>query len=141
MKISLTPENKTLAVFSYSSLTDIVLLLLVFFLLTSSFIVNEGLKVILPDAVHSQTVEEKQIIVNLLEDGRTFLNGDEVQLEELQLKLKDLLTKPEEQVIVLASDKTVPLDRAVYVLDQAKGIGAQRFLISTQQVEQLEVPE
>lgn len=136
MKISLTPQNKTLSVFSYSSLTDIVLLLLVFFLLTSSFIVNEGLKVILPEALNAQTVEEKQIIVNLLEDGRTFLNGEEVLLEDLQLKLKDLVTEPEKQVVVLSSDKTVPLDRAVFVLDQAKGIGATRFLISTTQTEE-----
>lgn len=140
MKISLTPENKTLAAFSYSSLTDIVLLLLIFFLLTSSFIVNEGIKVILPQAVNAQTTEQKQITVNLLEDGRTFLNGEEVQLPDFQLKLKDLLTDPEKQVIVLASDKTVPLERAVYVLDQAKGIGATRFLISTAQPQPGEQP-
>jgi biopolymer transport protein ExbD len=138
MKISITPQNKTLSSFSYSSLTDIVLLLLVFFLLTSSFIVNEGLKVILPEAVNAQTVEEKQIIVNLLEDGRTFLNGDEIAIEDLQLLLKDLLIDPETQVVVLASDKAVPLDRAVFVLDQAKGIGALRFLISTTQGDEQE---
>ncbi len=137
MKITLSSQNKTLTAFSYSSLTDIVLLLLVFFLLTSSFIVNEGIKVILPEAANSQTVEEKQIVINLLEDGRTYLNGEEIPLEELQFRIKTLLTEPEKQVIVLSSDKTVPLDRAVYVLDQAKGVGGTRFLISTTQQEEV----
>ncbi|MAT39903.1 MAG: biopolymer transporter ExbD [Ectothiorhodospiraceae bacterium] len=138
MKISLTPRNKTLTVFSYSSLTDIVLLLLVFFLLTSSFIVTEGIKVILPEAEYSQTSEEKQVVINLLEDGRIYINGEETPYEEIETRLQAVITEPEEQVVVLASDKTVALEQAVYVIDQAKGVGASRFFISTTQKEETE---
>jgi biopolymer transport protein ExbD len=131
MKIQLTQDNKPLTNFSYSSLTDIVLLLLVFFLLTSSFIITEGIKVTLPEAENTTTSEQEQLIVALLNDGRIFLNNVEVASGAFPSALKELLTNPEKQVIVLSSDADVPLERAVYVMDEAKGLGATRFFIST----------
>ena len=70
MKIQLSQENKPLTIFSYSSLTDIVLLLLIFFLLTSSFIITEGIQVTLPEAKHTTASEQEQIVVALLNDGK-----------------------------------------------------------------------
>ncbi len=131
MKIQLSQDNKPLTIFSYSSLTDIVLLLLGFFLLTSSFIITEGIKVTLPEAENSSTSEQEQLVVALLNDGRIFLNNVEIPAEGFQGALKELLTNPEKQVIVLSSDADVPLERAVYVMDEAKGLGATRFFIST----------
>ncbi|MFZ1729783.1 MAG: biopolymer transporter ExbD [Bacteroidota bacterium] len=131
MKIQLTQDNKPLTNFSYSSLTDIVFLLLVFFLLTSSFIITEGIKVTLPEAENTTTSEQEQLIVALLNDGRIFLNNVEVPSGMFPGALKEVLTNPEKQVIVLSSDADVPLERAVYVMDKAKGLGATRFFIST----------
>lgn len=131
MKIQLTQNNKLMTIFSYSSLTDIVFLLLVFFLLTSSFIVTEGIKVTLPQADNTTTSEQEQLVVALLNDGRIFLNNVEVAEAMFPSALKERLTNPEKQVIVLSSDADVPLERAVYVMDEAKGLGATRFFIST----------
>ncbi|MFA6233417.1 MAG: biopolymer transporter ExbD [Bacteroidota bacterium] len=131
MKIQLTQDNKLMTIFSYSSLTDIVFLLLVFFLLTSSFIVTEGIKVTLPQADNTTTSEQEQLVVALLNDGRIFLNNVEVAEAMFPAALKERLTNPEKQVIVLSSDADVPLERAVYVMDEAKGLGATRFFIST----------
>jgi len=131
MKIQLSQENKPLTIFSYSSLTDIVLLLLIFFLLTSSFIITEGIQVTLPEAKHTTASEQEQIVVALLNDGRIFLNNAEIPAADFQNALQERLTNPETQVIVLSSDRDVPLERAVFVMDEAKGIGASRFFIST----------
>lgn len=135
MKIQLTQDNKPLSIFSYSSLTDIVLLLLIFFLLTSSFIITEGIKVTLPEARNTTASEQEQIVVALLNDGRLFLNNEEIAPESFRAALEDRLTDPEKQVIILSSDRDVPLDRAVFVMDEAKGIGATRFFISTRMKE------
>ncbi|MBE0644592.1 MAG: biopolymer transporter ExbD [Bacteroidetes bacterium] len=140
MKIQLTQVNKPLTIFSYSSLTDIVLLLLVFFLLTSSFIITEGIKVSLPEAENTTTTEQEQLVVALLNDGRIFLNNVEVPTATFPAALKELLTNPEKQVIVLSSDADVPLERAVYVMDEAKGLGATRFFISTTRKENDDTP-
>jgi biopolymer transport protein ExbD len=135
MKIELTQDNKPLTIFSYSSLTDIVLLLLVFFLLTSSFIITEGIKVTLPEAEHTTATEQEQLVIALLNDGRTFLNNVEIPDGGFRAALQEKLTEPETQVIVLSSDADVPLQRAVFVMDEAKGLGATRFFISTTQKE------
>jgi biopolymer transport protein ExbD len=135
MKIQLTQDNKPLTIFSYSSLTDIVLLLLIFFLLTSSFIITEGIKVTLPEARNTTASEQEQIIVALLNDGRLFLNNEEIAAQDFRQALQEKLKDPEKQVIVLSSDRDVPLDRAVFVMDEAKGIGATRFFISTRMKE------
>ena len=131
MKIQLTQDNKPLTIFSYSSLTDIVLLLLIFFLLTSSFIITEGIKVTLPEAQNTTASEQEQIVVALLNDGRMFLNNEEVLVEDFRGALEQKLKDPEKQVIILSSDRDVPLERAVFVMDEAKGAGASRFFIST----------
>lgn len=135
MKIQLTQDNKPLSIFSYSSLTDIVLLLLIFFLLTSSFIVTEGLKVTLPEAENAATAEEEQLVIALLNDGRIFLNNVETPAAQFRAALQEKLVDPATQVIVLSSDADVPLQRAVFVMDEAKGLGATRFFISTAQKE------
>ncbi len=135
MKIQLTQDNKPLSIFSYSSLTDIVLLLLIFFLLTSSFIITEGIKVTLPEARNATASEQEQIVVALLNDGRLFLNNEEIAPADFRAALDEKLSDPEKQVIVLSSDRDVPLDRAVFVMDEAKGIGATRFFISTRMTE------
>ena len=133
MKIQLEQKNMPLTIFSYSSLTDIVLLLLVFFLLTSSFIITEGLQVTLPEAENTNPAEQKQVIVSLLNDGRIFINNSEIGTESdaITIALKEALTDPEEQTVVLSSDRDVPLETAVMVMDEAKGVGATRFFIST----------
>lgn len=135
MNIQINQENKPLTIFSYSSLTDIVLLLLVFFLLTSSFIITEGIKVTLPEAQNTTASEQEQIIVALLNDGRMFINNEETTAEEFGTVLKERLTDPENQVIILSSDRDVPLEQAVFVMDEAKGAGASKFFISTQMKE------
>ena len=131
MKIELTHTHEPLAHFSHSSLTDIVLLLLIFFLITSSFIIQEGLQVTLPEAENTNVAEQKQIVISLFNDGRIFVNNEEVLPETLSEKIRESITDPEQQVIVLSSDYDVPLDRAVFVMDEAKGVGATRFFIST----------
>ena len=135
MKIQLDQDNKPLTIFSYSSLTDIVLLLLVFFLLTSSFIITEGIQVTLPEAKNTTASEQEQIIVALLNDGRMFLNNEEINPADFRTALEERLTEPEKQVVILSSDRDVPLERAVFVMDEAKGIGASRFFISTKMPE------
>ncbi len=133
MKIQLRQTNEVLKLFSYSSLTDIVLLLLIFFLLTSSFIVSSGIKVRLPDAKYSSAAEQKQVYVTLVSSGEIYVNARLVEADSLASVLARTVVKPKEQVVVLSSDKDVPLERAVFVLDAAKSIGAERFFIATTQ--------
>jgi biopolymer transport protein ExbD len=131
MKIKLGQSNQLLSAFSYSSLTDIVMLLLIFFLLTSSFIATKGLKVHLPQAKNVAVSEQRNVTISLLKDGRLLVNDVEVPAEKLRETLRAQVSEPDKQVLILSSDRDVPLSRAVFVMDEAKSIGASRFFIST----------
>lgn len=130
MKFSL--RNKSITAFSFISLADVVLLLLVFFLLSSTFIVQPGIRVRLPKARTEERESERNILVSLTRDGDVYLGDENVDLDALPAKLYSLLLDNPEQLIVLRADKDVSLSRAVQILDMAKSAGGEKFLIATQ---------
>ncbi|MFA6470097.1 MAG: biopolymer transporter ExbD [Bacteroidota bacterium] len=121
--------------FNYASLTDIVLQLLIFFLITSSFVSSPGIQVQLPKAQTSETQTDRQTILTITTSGRLYINSEEVTTETLGQKLIPILDQNRSQVIIVRADKDVSLQKAVEVIDLAKGVGAQRFLIATEPVE------
>ncbi len=128
----LKQENKLLSVFSYSSLTDIVLLLLIFFLLSSSFVVQPGIRIQLPRAEAAETTDEQKVTVTLTEKGKLFMNSKAVTLKTLGEHLATALKRTNDQVVVINADRTVSLQSTVQVIDIAKSVGAQRFMIATE---------
>ncbi len=129
-----TGENKLLAAFNYTSLTDVVLQLLIFFLLSSSFVVIPGIKVQVPKAVSGETGSEVSITISLTERGELFLNADRVTVQDLGHKLAGLLDKARDRIVIVRADKNVTLQSAVEVIDIAKSVGATRFMIATEPV-------
>jgi biopolymer transport protein ExbD len=124
-------ENKLLTVFSFSSLTDIVLLLLIFFLLSSSFVIQPGIKVQLPKAEAAETIDEQRVTVTLTDKGALFVNGKQVLIKTLGQALAQAIGQNKDQVVVIQADKNVSLQSTVQVMDVAKAVGASRFLIAT----------
>jgi len=130
--MKLTAENKLLTAFSYSSLTDIVMLLLIFFLLSSSFVIQPGIKVQLPKAETGETQTDKNITVTLTEKGQVYLNSELITIETLGQKLSSALQNGTDKVVVIKADRNVTLQNTVQVIDIAKAVGASRFMIATQ---------
>ena len=125
-------EHKLLTVFSYSSLTDIVLLLLIFFLLSSSFVIQPGIKVQLPKSERTEQETQRQVVITLTEKGQIFLNDKSVTVETLGGLLSQMLQSSQTDMVVVKADKTVSLQSAIQVMDIAKGVGASRLLIATE---------
>lgn len=125
-------ENKVLTSFSVSSLTDIVMLLLIFFLLSSSFVMSSGIKVQLPRAETGEINTGKNVNVSVTDKGKLYVNSEQVTLENLGRKLSSVLQNNPDKIIVVSADKNVTLQNAVQVIDIAKAVGATRFLIATQ---------
>lgn len=124
-------ETKLLDIFNFSSLTDIVLQLLIFFLLSSSFVMQTGIKVQLPKAEMGESQSRKNIIVTLTDAGNLYLNGEQLVVSSLGPKLSNLIGSDKEQVVIIRADKTVSLQRTVEVIDVAKAVGAAKFMIAT----------
>lgn len=118
--------------FTFISLADIVLLLLIFFLLSSTFIVQPGIRVRLPKAITRDAEIGRNISITLLGSGEIYLEDEPVDIATLPGRIYQRLIEQPEQLIVLRADREVPLERAVEILDIAKGAGGEKFIIATQ---------
>lgn len=130
------PERKPIIAFSAIGLTDIVLLLLIFFLLSSTFILQPGIKVELPEAQVVETVERQTLTVTIPISGGVYLNDEPVSLAELPARLQQELAGDVDKDIILRADEDIPFKRAVEIMDIAKRVGAGRFLVATRTSEE-----
>lgn len=115
-----------------TALIDIVFLLLVYFLLTTNFIVDEGIDINLPQAEASKPQVQQEITVYVDADGRAFLENRELALNELFSRLQTLIGQGPDRLVVIRADRSVVLDKAVQVMDMARAAGAGRLFLATE---------
>lgn len=127
----LEPGHPPLTTFSMASLTDIVMLLVIFFLLSSSYIVQPGIKVELPDSETAQVVDEKNIVIAVTREGVVWVQNERTTVQRLAATLRPMIVHGASQTVVIKADKQVSLETAVHVIDQVKAAGGERFLIAT----------
>jgi biopolymer transport protein ExbD len=112
-------------------LIDIVFQLLIFFMLTSSFIIQPGIKVNLPKAVTSEVVKFENIDILVTSENVTYLNGKVVTSRELKALLKQAAKR--NQSILIKADKRASLGRVVEIWDMARQVGITQINIATNQ--------
>ena len=122
--MNLRSKNRINPEFSMSSMTDIIFLLLIFFMLTSSFVTPTGLPVSLPTSKSSNIVMQK-ISVTITPDLKYYLNEKEISLTDLEPQLATLLQGADEGVVVLHVDKSVPVEYLVNVASVASSLNAK----------------
>lgn len=120
--MGLQAKNKVDASFSMSSMTDIIFLLLIFFMLTSSFITPSGLPVNLPSSEASDIVMQ-EVTVSVTKDLRYSVNDRLVSRDQIKAELTTLLQGKKGQV-VLHIDKEVPVEYLVEIGGIAAGLEA-----------------
>lgn len=125
-------SKQPLSIFSYSSLTDIVLLLVVFFLLTSQFVIQTGVKVQLPGSKLNERSEPALMIVTLTSGGGVYLGSDEVGIDQLAFKLGEMKAETNTDNLIIRSDKTVAIETIIKVIDAAKASAIDKFTIETE---------
>jgi biopolymer transport protein ExbD len=125
-------QNKPLTIFHFSSLTDIVMLLLIFFLLTSQFVIQTGVKVQLPGAMNNEQTVPTRIVISITEQGKIYVGADEVDLGTLSLKLETTKQNVNEENLIIRADKAAKIDLVIKVIDAAKGVGINKFTIETE---------
>jgi biopolymer transport protein ExbD len=116
--MNLRGRNKVSAEFSMSSMTDIVFLLLVFFLLTSPAITPDALDLILPKAKGKSTNLQKAS-VSITKDGAYYVNKERVSEYNIEKELKSGLEGQKEPTIILRAEEGVPIEDVVFVMDIA----------------------
>jgi len=127
-------HNEPLSSISPISIADVVLLLLIFFLLTSTYVLEPGIRVRLPSSTSAEVVSKKEIVVTITKDGELFLGGERIGLPELAGGLEAELAESSDKLIIIRAEKEVEIDRVVRIMDIARSIGGERFFIATRKV-------
>jgi biopolymer transport protein ExbD len=119
-------KNRINPDFSMSSMTDIIFLLLIFFMLTSNFVTPSGLPVNLPSS-KSSTIVMQKVSVTITPDLQYFVNDKPTSFENIEPELRTLLagTAQGEGVVVLHVDKSVPVEHLVKVAGIATELKAK----------------
>ena len=120
MPLQFSSSRKPLSVFSAAGLTDIVLLLLIFFLLTSSFIPQFGIRVNLPNADASAPANPNYVTVIITDDGRFFVEQDEVPREALLDVIANV--KGDRTTVLLRGDESATINQLAAVANVAKAL-------------------
>jgi biopolymer transport protein ExbD len=113
-------------------LVDTVLNLLIFFMLSSSFAFQPGIRVRLPEAASREEEPKQDLVLILTRDHRLYLNDDPLQLAELGARLQERLRDRGDGVVIIKADKEVLHGQVVEVMDIAKSAGAVRIAIATE---------
>ena len=127
-------DNQFLVEFNYSSLTDIVFLLLIFFLLTSSFIIQSGIKVKLPTSHQEEIKPRDTVIITLTADGLYYFNERQTTLQELPALLQQTYRQNGDQVVELRADGAAEISQLIAAMDMAKIVGYERLSIVTERI-------
>lgn len=111
-------RNKVSAEFNMSSMTDIVFLLLIFFLLTSPAITPNALDLVLPKA-QGKTTNVQQVSVSISSDLNFYINEKQVSKSEIEAGIIQHLSDQDNPTVLLRTAEGVPIEEAVYVMDIA----------------------
>ncbi len=115
-----------------TSLIDIVFMLLIYFLLTTNFLVDEGISIKLPQAKAAAPQTQQEITIYVDRDGRAFIMNKEVPLDILFKEIKKMIGSDKDRLVVIKADRAVILNKAVKVMDLAKAAGAGRLCLATE---------
>lgn len=112
-------------------LIDMVFILLIFFVVTTSFVSETGLDIQRPQSNSSQTLPRENVRVAISADGRISVDGQRVGLLSIRPFLEKKLRIQAGLAVVLVADKTVSVDRVVRVMDEIRAAGISEVALAT----------
>ena len=111
-------RNKVTPEFNMSSMTVIVFLLLIFFMLASTLVTTNAIDILLPKA-SGKTENKKSVAVSIKKDLTYFIDQKQVKTNQLEANLIKILQQEKTPTIVLRAEKSVPVENVVKVMDIA----------------------
>ncbi len=126
-------SRRNIGALEVTPLVDVVFLLLIFFLLTATYVKNPNLDINLPKASLSQTVNDKRdVTVAIKSDGELRYDNAEISIENLEGILRAQFAENQDAVVVIRADEGTRHGRVVEVMDLAKRVGYARLAIAVQ---------
>lgn len=126
----LPPRANELGV-DMSPLIDMVFILLIFFMVTSTFVKDAAVEIKRPSARSASSASTKSVRLNIDPRGVVYLDGAPVRLWALQARLRDLFRGGASKEVLLVTDQQVNVERLIEVIDLAKLAGAKEVSVAT----------
>ncbi|MBW1839637.1 MAG: biopolymer transporter ExbD [Deltaproteobacteria bacterium] len=114
-----------------TSLVDVLFLLLIFFIVSSTFKEQPGMKLDLPKTESQEAIQMEGYTLFILSDGSMFINEDPVTMDALRERLTAIAPDTEERGLILKADATTLYGIVVEVMDIAKGSGIEKLVVAT----------
>ncbi|HLU47953.1 MAG TPA: biopolymer transporter ExbD [Planctomycetota bacterium] len=126
-------DRSSAALVDIAPLIDVVFILLIFFLVTATFVRDTGVSVDRPRAVATRTLEPTSFRVSVTKSDAIYADGRQVTLDELQAKVRELSSRQRDASVIVIPDREVPSGRLIEVMDAARIAGASDVAVATTQ--------
>lgn len=113
-------------------MVDIMLVLLIIFMVTATYITRNAIEVRLPEAATGQDVTSTTLVLVVSQDGSLFLNGEAVTLDQVRDRVPAIVKEVPEVQAVVDGDRTVPYGRVMEVIDTLRSLGVKNFAASVE---------
>ena len=125
-------HEKIIVALNMTPLIDCVLQLLIFFMLSSSFVLQTGIQVDLPKARAPRLQDEQDIVITITRTNEIFLNDEKMSADQLPISLLEKVTKSKKKIVLIKPDKRVETGKLVEVMGIAKSVGVESLGIVTE---------
>lgn len=135
LRFSETDDDAIVAEINITPLTDIFLVLLIIFMISSSAMLEGGLQVKLPTAkttTIAQNQSSKPTFVTIAKDGQILINERTVPEDKMTELIKEALASSTDKTVVIRGDEQIVLGKAVKIMDAARAAGADKIALATQ---------
>lgn len=119
------------ALINITSLIDVLFLLLIFVMVSSTFLEQPGIKLELPQAQSAVVVQQQEYSLYVDKEGKLFLNDKPITDKDLEEKLKDALPTMKDNSLILKADRDVSHGIVVQIMDIVKKSGVKKLVIGT----------
>ncbi len=126
-------KKKKATIINITSLIDVLFLLLIFMMVSSTFIEDPGIKLDLPETQSAPSVKKSEYILSVKSDGSLFLNEKSLSLDELEENLKSTLIEMKDESLILKGDTNILYGKVVKIMDIVKKSGVKKLIIATRQ--------
>lgn len=127
-------EDEPLTEINILPLVDVVLVVLVIFMVTATYIVSPSIKVTLPDAATGEATEQSSLGITVTADGRLYLDGAETDEAGLRARVRQEKAANKDVVCLVAGDKDARHGDVTHVIDVVKQEGVAKFAINIEPV-------
>lgn len=127
-------KSNVMAEINITPFTDVILVLLIIFMITTPMLMQPGVKVNLPKTETADHEDTKNIEVLISKEGYVFMEGKQIHESNIESTIHHLIASSPDKPIVIKGDKEAQYDYIMSFMDKAKKAGATRFALAVDNV-------